>query len=65
MYLPPTPLQAGWLYYASFVRTLRREWAGIDHLRLDKFLSLARRFTAALLAQLQAHAWCAWGMGCW
>ena len=49
--------QVGWLYYRAFVRTMRREWAGIDHLRLDKFLMLVRKFFAALLRQLQAHAW--------
>ena len=47
----------GWLYYCTFVRTMRREWAGIDHLRLDKFLMLVRKFFAALLRQLQAHGW--------
>lgn len=54
---PPPRLQVGWLYYRAFVRTMRREWAGIDHLRLDKFLMLVRKFFAALLRQLQAHGW--------
>ena len=53
----PPWAQVGWLYYRTFVRTMRREWAGIDHLRLDKFLMLVRKFFAALLRQLQAHAW--------
>lgn len=48
----------GWQYYTTFIATMRREWAGIDHLRLDKFLMLVRRFFAAALRQLQANAWC-------
>lgn len=49
--------QVGWLFYTSFVRTMRREWLGIDRLRLDKFMVLIRKFFAATLRQLQAHDW--------
>lgn len=57
---PPSNLlpQTGWLYYHCFVRTMRREWFGIDRLRLDKFMMLMRKVFAALLRQLQQHQWC-------
>ncbi|KAL4458010.1 hypothetical protein ABPG75_012875 [Micractinium tetrahymenae] len=51
------PEEVGWLFYATFVHTMRREWLGIDHLRLDKFMMLIRKFFAATLRQLQAHDW--------
>lgn len=70
---PAAPLlaaQVGWLYYRTFVRTMRREWVGIDRLRLDKFMLLIRKFFAAALRQLQACSWCVspgweagWGSG--
>lgn len=55
--LTQLPEQVGWLYYATFVRTMRREWFGIDRLRLDKFMMLIRKFFAASLRQLQQHDW--------
>lgn len=61
--------QAGALYFKAFIITLRREWSGIDRLRLDKFLMLIRRFVEAALRHLAAQGWCAvppgskWGMG--
>ncbi|PSC72643.1 Ribosomal RNA processing 1 B [Micractinium conductrix] len=51
------PEEVGWLYYRTFVRTMRREWVGIDRLRLDKFMLLIRKFFAAALRQLQACSW--------
>jgi ribosomal RNA-processing protein 1 len=50
-------LQVSWMYYATFMHTMRREWAGIDRLRLDKFMLLIRKFVAAVLRQLQTHSW--------
>lgn len=44
-------------YFATFVRTMRREWFGIDRQRLDKFMMLVRRFVRALLARLRAARW--------
>ncbi|CAL9764825.1 unnamed protein product, partial [Musa acuminata subsp. burmannicoides] len=38
----PSPLAAR--YFASFLLTIRREWGGIDFLRLDKFYLLIRKF---------------------
>lgn len=51
-------VQVGVLYYQAFIRTMRREWMGIDHLRLDKFMMLLRKFLAQLLRVLQGNAWC-------
>lgn len=45
------------LYYAVFIATMRREWFGIDHLRLDKFLMLVRKFFRAVLGLLRAGGW--------
>lgn len=36
---------------------MRREWFGIDRLRLDKYLMLVRKFLAQLLTQLAACKW--------
>ena len=44
-------------YFQTFMRTMRREWFGIDRLRLDKFLLLVRRFVRALFAHLRAGNW--------
>ena len=44
-------------YYTAFIRTMRREWFGIDHLRLDKFLMLVRKFFNQALRLLQAGSW--------
>ena len=38
---------------------MRREWFGIDRLRLDKFMMLVRKFTKSLFKYLQAQQWCA------
>ena len=45
------------MYFQTFMRTMRREWFGIDRLRLDKFLLLVRRFVRALFAHLRAVNW--------
>eukprot|EP00514_Thraustochytrium_sp_LLF1b_P011925 CAMPEP_0184547434 /NCGR_PEP_ID=MMETSP0199_2-20130426/5570_1 /TAXON_ID=1112570 /ORGANISM="Thraustochytrium sp., Strain LLF1b" /LENGTH=583 /DNA_ID=CAMNT_0026941929 /DNA_START=282 /DNA_END=2030 /DNA_ORIENTATION=- len=37
------------LFYRAFAVTMRREWAGLDKLRLDKFYSLIRFVTRELL----------------
>lgn len=50
-------LQVSWMYYTTFMHTMRREWAGIDRLRLDKFMLLIRKFVSAVLCQLRAHGW--------
>ena len=51
------PEQVALLYYAASLKTLRREWFGIDHLRLNKFLMLIRKFLNQTLRLLQASSW--------
>ncbi|KAI3435489.1 hypothetical protein D9Q98_001555 [Chlorella vulgaris] len=51
------PEEVGWMYYVTFLRTMRREWAGIDRLRLDKFMMLMRCVFRSSLRLLQALAW--------
>lgn len=50
-------LQTAWGYFTVFIHTMRREWFGIDRLRLDKFLMLVRKFVAQLLACMKARKW--------
>ena len=47
----------GFLYYAAFISTMRREWFGIDRLRLDKFLMLVRKFLGSAFAYMQSRQW--------
>ncbi|XP_008801543.2 LOW QUALITY PROTEIN: ribosomal RNA processing protein 1 homolog [Phoenix dactylifera] len=44
-------------YFEAFILTVRREWAGIDFLRLDKFYLLIRRFLRHLFLLLRKNAW--------
>ncbi|KAL0552115.1 hypothetical protein IC582_011212 [Cucumis melo] len=44
-------------YFSVFLLTMRREWAGIDALRLDKFYLLIRRFLHQFFALLKKHSW--------
>ncbi|KAI9911442.1 hypothetical protein PsorP6_009762 [Peronosclerospora sorghi] len=41
----------------SFLRTMHREWHGLDGLRLDKFYSLVRKFVRETVALLRVHHW--------
>lgn len=50
-------LQIAFLYFTVFLSTMRREWFGIDRLRLDKFMMLVRKFVKALFKYLQAQQW--------
>jgi hypothetical protein len=47
------------LYFTTFVHTMRREWFGIDRLRLDKFLLLIRRFISHMFVSLKQRSWAA------
>lgn len=51
------------LYFHCFLSTMQREYGGIDHLRLDKYMSLVRRFLAAGFTLMSRHSfaqqWCA------
>lgn len=50
-------VQAAYLYFTVFINTMRREWGGIDRLRLDKFLMLIRKFVSQMFALLHANEW--------
>ncbi|KAI6680927.1 hypothetical protein NL676_034808 [Syzygium grande] len=47
-------------YFSAFLLTMRREWAGIDALRLDKFYALIRRFLSSSFALMRK---CSWDLG--
>ena len=51
------PPEVGDLYFKVFVRTIRREWFGIDRHRMDKFMMLIRKFYAEHLRRLQSTGW--------
>ncbi|KAL3745859.1 hypothetical protein ACJRO7_014890 [Eucalyptus globulus] len=44
-------------YFSAFVLTMRREWVGIDALRLDKFYVLIRRFLSSSFALMRKYSW--------
>ncbi|XP_068653558.1 uncharacterized protein [Aristolochia californica] len=44
-------------YFEVFLSTLRREWSGIDFLRLDKFYLLIRRFLSHSFLLLKKKSW--------
>ncbi|CAD7699760.1 unnamed protein product [Ostreobium quekettii] len=46
------------LYVAGLFSTMRREWIGIDYLRLDKFLMLVRKFLSSTFRRIHASGWC-------
>ena len=50
-------MQSALHYFKIFARTMQREWFGIDKLRLDKFMVLARKFLHQVYAHLQSTGW--------
>ncbi|XP_022720916.1 ribosomal RNA processing protein 1 homolog [Durio zibethinus] len=44
-------------YFSVFLLTMRREWNGIDKLRLDKFCLLIRRFLNCFFSMLKKWSW--------
>ncbi|KAK8601007.1 hypothetical protein V6N13_059247 [Hibiscus sabdariffa] len=44
-------------YFSVFFLTMRREWTGIDKLRLDKFYLLIRRFLNRFFVMLKKSSW--------
>ncbi|OMO70850.1 Nucleolar, Nop52 [Corchorus olitorius] len=44
-------------YFSVFLLTMRREWTGIDRLRLDKFYLLIRRFLNCFFLALKKLSW--------
>lgn len=50
-------VQVSFSYFTCFIRTMRREWFGIDRYRLDKFLMLIRTFVHKLFVYLATKKW--------
>ncbi|BFI29976.1 ribosomal RNA-processing protein 1 [Marchantia polymorpha subsp. ruderalis] len=44
-------------FFKVFLSTMRREWGGIDQLRLDKFYLLLRRFLSHMFKVLETRGW--------
>ncbi|CAM6042295.1 unnamed protein product [Sphagnum compactum] len=44
-------------FFKVFLSTMRREWGGIDRLRLDKFYLLLRQVLVRVFAVLRKHEW--------
>ncbi|KAI3830354.1 hypothetical protein MKW92_030883 [Papaver armeniacum] len=44
-------------YFEVFLITMRREWSGIDYLRLDKFYLLIRKFLHQFFNLLKKNGW--------
>ncbi|CAM8897401.1 hypothetical protein QQ045_026451 [Rhodiola kirilowii] len=44
-------------YFNVFLLTMRREWAGIDSLRLEKFYLLIRRFVSKMFELMRRNGW--------
>ncbi|CAI0387241.1 unnamed protein product [Linum tenue] len=44
-------------YFSVFLLTMRREWSGIDFLRLDKFYLLMRRVLRSVFLLLKRNSW--------
>ncbi|CAN1761876.1 Ribosomal RNA processing protein 1 homolog [Linum perenne] len=55
--LPDLDLPLSAHYFSVFLLTMRREWPGIDFLRLDKFYLLIRRFFRSLFLLLKKNSW--------
>lgn len=49
--------KAAHLFAQCFFKTMRREWQGLDHLRLDKYYSLIRRIVYEWLRFLCVQGW--------
>jgi Nucleolar protein,Nop52 len=50
--------QVAFGYFRIFLVTMRREWFGIDRLRLDKFMMLVRKFMQQTFVHLRNADWC-------
>jgi hypothetical protein len=60
-----THVQVAFAYFRVFFATMRREWFGIDRLRLDKFLMLVRKFVQQTFVHLRNTDWCAAAAATW
>lgn len=50
-------MQVAFAYFRAFMETVRREWFGIDRLRLDKFMMLVRKFVQQTFVHLRRLDW--------
>ncbi len=50
-------LEQSLIFFKVFLSTMRREWAGTDRLKLDRFYLLLRQFLARVFMVLQKHDW--------
>ncbi|XP_057536987.1 uncharacterized protein LOC130814796 [Amaranthus tricolor] len=55
--LPNLPFPVSLSYFSHFLLTMRREWPGIDRLRLDKFYLLVRSFVRNFFVLLKNTNW--------
>ncbi|KAK9097414.1 hypothetical protein Sjap_022911 [Stephania japonica] len=55
--LPALPPPLCLHYFHAFLLAMRREWSGIDFLRLDKFYLLIRRFLHFMFVVLKRKSW--------
>jgi hypothetical protein len=55
--LAPMPRDRSLLLLHAFLLTLQREWTSIDQLRMDKFMTLVRRFIHRAFLTLGAGGW--------
>ena len=44
-------------YFRTCITTLKREWSGIDRLRLDKFMLMIRHFVKCAMAYCAVYEW--------
>ena len=55
--LAPLPFDRALLLLSTCLTTLQREWTSIDQLRMDKFMTLVRRFVHRGFSVLAAGGW--------
>jgi len=55
--LPPVRIERALMFFRAGLTTLKREWTSVDQLRMDKFMSLARKFFHRSLLALQRSGW--------
>ena len=51
------PEATAFAFFEGFVRTMKREWFGIDQHRINKFMMLVRKFYAKSLEMAAEHDW--------
>ncbi|XP_024523955.1 ribosomal RNA-processing protein 1 homolog, partial [Selaginella moellendorffii] len=51
------PSELALQFFEGYLGTMRREWGGIDHLRMDKFYLLQRKFVSSMFMALRQQRW--------